>query len=1111
MKYRLRLILLFIFISTVSYAQNIQVNGTIISGEDNEPVIGASVTVKGNTSVGTITDLDGHFTLNVPQGSKTLIISYIGMKTQEVPVKEKVDVVLSPDAQVLGEVVVTGIGKVDKRLFTGASDKLIAADTKIDGMADISRALEGRSAGVSVQNVSGTFGTAPKIRIRGATSIFGSSKPLWVVDGVVVENITDVSADDLSSGDAVTLVSSAIAGLNSEDIESFQILKDGSATSIYGARAMAGVIVITTKKGRSGTSSINYTGEYTYRQKPSYNEFNVMNSQDQMSVYREMADKGWLNFSEAYTAMSRGVYGKMYQLINTYDEKTDQFGLVNMQEIQNAYLREAEMRNTNWFDQLFQSNIMHNHAVSVSSGTEKASYYASMSALFDPGWSLQSKVNRYTGNFNVNYNILKNLSVNLISMGSYRKQEAPGTLGQTTDVYFGEVKREFDINPYSYALNSARALDPNTFYTVNYAPFNIIHELNNNYMNLNVVDLKFQGEIKWKISNSLEIAGLVAYNHKSTSQEHNITDDSNQAMAYRAMDDATVIDNNSYLYSNPDTPYALPISILPNGGIYQRTDYQMQAFDARATLTWAESFNDTHIVNFFGGSEMNTTNREQTWFNGWGMQYAMGKIPFFEFEYFKKLKETGSDYYSLDESRGRMVAFFGSATYGFDQRYFVNFTGRYEGTNQMGKSRQSRWLPTWNVGLGWNVHEEAFFQPLVEVFSHFKLKGSYSLTGSPVPGFVSNSSVIIGSYIPYRPFTNIQESGLEIRDLENQELTYEKKHELNIGAELGFWQNRISVGVDWFTRNNYDLIGLVNTQGIGGIITKYANAADMKGGGIELSLTTKNIETKNFGWTTNLNFSKNHTEITRLDNLVRVIDLVTGVGVPLEGYPQRALFSIQFKGLDKDGVPTFLREDGTISSFNDPGFDFQNRSNLEDYLKYEGPTDPTITGGFGNIFHYKNLRLNIFLTYAFGNVVRLDPIFRSRYTDLTSMTREFKNRWVIPGDEERTNVPVILSRRQVLADNKISQTYNAYNYSDVRVAKGDFIRLKEVSLTYDFPKSLLSASEGINALSLKLQATNLLLLYADKKLNGQDPEFFRSGGVAVPVPKQFTLTLRASF
>src|SRR3712207_5218393 len=196
-------------------------------------------------------------------------------------------------------------------------------------MADISRGLEGRSAGVSIQNISGTFGTAPKIRVRGATSIFGNSKPLWVVDGVIQDNIVDIGADDLSSGDAVTLISSAIAGLNPDDIESFQILKDGSATSIYGAKAMAGVIVITTKKGKAGSSSFSYTGEYTYRLKPTYGTFNIMNSQDQMGIYQELQQKGWLNYSTVYRASDSGEYGRMYRLTHSYNPKTGQFGLAN--------------------------------------------------------------------------------------------------------------------------------------------------------------------------------------------------------------------------------------------------------------------------------------------------------------------------------------------------------------------------------------------------------------------------------------------------------------------------------------------------------------------------------------------------------------------------------------------------------------------------------------------------------------------------------------------------------------------------------------------------------------------------------------------------------------
>lgn len=299
-----------------------------------------------------------------------------------------------------------------------------------------------------------------------------------------------------------------------------------------------------------------------------------MNSQEQMGVYKEMQKKGWLNFAETYRAADSGVYGKMYQLMNTYDPVTGQFALMNIAKTQREYLKSAEMRNTDWFDELFRTNIMHNHSVSLSSGTEKASFYASLSALVDPGWTQQSSVNRYTANLNATFNISKTLSINLISSASYRKQRAPGTLSQSIDPVYGEVRRDFDINPYSYALNTSRTLSPDEFYTRNYSPFNIMYELDNNYMNLHVVDMKFQSELKWKPIQGLELSALGAVKYQTTSQEHFITDNSNQAQAYRAMGDATIRDKNPFLYTNPDDPYALPISILPQGGIYQKTDYK---------------------------------------------------------------------------------------------------------------------------------------------------------------------------------------------------------------------------------------------------------------------------------------------------------------------------------------------------------------------------------------------------------------------------------------------------------------------------------------------------------------------------------------------------------
>ena len=1101
MKKKLTMLMAALFLSVgMAMAQTV-VSGTVVADDGDEPVTGAVIRLKGQKAALAVTDIDGNFSFTTSHANGTFEVSSVGYETATMKAGQNLKIRLKGDSQTIGEVVVTGMQKMDKRLFTGATTKVDAEKAKLDGVADISRSLEGRAAGVSVQNVSGTFGTAPKIRVRGATSIYGSSRPLWVVDGVIMEDVTEVDADALSSGDAETLISSAIAGLNADDIESFQILKDGSATSIYGARAMSGVIVVTTKKGRAGQSRITYTGEFTMRLRPSYSQFNIMNSQDQMAIYKEMEANGLISFGRTYRYSSSGVYGKMYHLMNEYDATSGQFGLPNTPEAQAAYLREAEMRNTNWFEELFSNSISMNHSISMATGSDKSQYYTSFSLMDDPGWTEQSKVRRYTMNVNANYNISKKVSLNLIGNGSYRQQRAPGTIGQSVNVVTGDVSRDFDINPYSYALNTSRTLDPNETYTRNYSPFNIHHELANNYMDLDVVDMRFQAELKYKPITKVELALLASYKYSTTTQAHQVTEYSNQAMAYRAMDDATIRDANRWLYTDPDVPNSLPFSVLPVGGFYRETKYKMNSWDFRATASYNDVYNNDHILNLFGGMEVSNTDRNRTFFTGVGHQYDYGNTSRFDYHYFKQSSEENTRYYYLTNSYGRDVAFFGTATYSWKGRYTLNGTIRYEGSNRLGKARKSRWLPTWNVSAAWNVHEEAWFDKTFKnALSHATLKASYSLTGDKPA--VTNAQMRIGAFNPWRPYSSDLETGLSVTDWPNPDLTYEKKHEFNIGVDLGFLNNRINVAFDWYTRNNYDLIGPRRTNGTKGTITEYANVASMKSHGEELTISTKNILTESFKWNTDFIFSHTKTKVTSLDSRSRIIDLITGSGFTMEGYPYRSLFSMDFQGLNNKGLPTFINEEGetTVS-------DIWFQSNTIDYLVYEGPTDPTINGSLGNTFTYKNWSLNIFMTYAFGNKVRLDPAFYSSYSDLSAMPKEFKNRWVVAGDEQFTNIPGLTDLRLLQQDSYISYAFNAYNRSNVRTAKGDFIRMKEISLGYEFPKPWARAL-GLSNLSAKLQATNLFLIYSDKKLNGQDPEFFNSGGVAVPMPRQFTFTLR---
>ncbi len=1109
--------MLFLYIG-VAIAQT-RVSGIVISAEDSEPLIGAIVTVEGSKTR-TVTDIDGKFTISVPNTNSVLVFSMVGMHSKKLKAKNGMRVTLESQDKQMQEVVVTGIQQTDKRLFTGAATKVDAEKVKLSGMADVSRSLEGRVAGVQVTNVSGTFGASPKIRVRGATSIYGNSKPLWVVDGVIYEDNVDVSADDLASGDAKTLISSAVAGLNSDDIESFTILKDGSATSIYGARAMGGVIVVTTKRGSKGRASVGYTGEFTTRLKPSYNNYNIMNSQEMMGVYKEMSDKGWLQLDNMVNAQNTGIYGYMFQQLREYDPATGQFGLLNTEAARNAYLQAAEFRNTDWFDLLFTNKVQQNHSVSISGGTEKSQNYFSMSLLSDPGQFVnRSSVQRYTFNGNTSYDILKNLTVKLAAQGSYRKQEAPGSLNQTTDVVTGEVKRDFDINPFSFAMNTSRCLDPNISYTRFYTGFNIFDELEYNYNDIQVTELMFRGELEYKPIRSVRISGLISSRLSHTRRQHNVMDDANQANAYRAGTDAqddnsTVRDANSLLYTDPDNELALPESILPSGGIKYQYDDNMRSNNFRLVANYNNVFKELHTLNALAGTEYSSVRRTSTNWTGWGYQYNNGGITYTPYLWLKQMNEENTEYFGESYTLTNTLAYYGQVNYNYDQRYTLNGTIRYEGTNRLGKSRQSRWLPTWNVSAAYDIFNEKFMEGTKKWLSQLKFRGSYSLTADTGPSWVTNANAIFMTKNSWRPFTSAAETQIYISDLGNSELTYEKKHEWNFGVDISFIKDRISLTFDVYGRNNYDLIGRTFTQGAGGQIDKYANVADMKSHGVEVGLSTVNLNKSGFRWTSDFIFSDAKNKITSLEVASRAVDLVTGLGYAIEGYPVRSIFSYRFAGLNSEGLPMVYNESGvkTVGDVN-----FQETENLKDFLVYEGPSDPTYYGSFNNTLSYTGkwgrINLDLFITYAGGNVVRLDPVFSYAYSDLSALPREFKNRWVIAGDEFVTTIPTIASRNQVdrYGSTTLRTAYNAYNYSTERIANGDFIRLKEVAVTYELPKRWLDKTKVFSRASVKVAATNLCLLYADKKLNGQDPEFINSGGVATPISKQFTATVRLGF
>ncbi len=616
-----------------------------------------------------------------------------------------------------------------------------------------------------------------------------------------------------------------------------------------------------------------------------------------------------------------------------------------------------------------------------------------------------------------------------------------------------------------------------------------------------MADIRLQGELGYKFSKNLEFNSIAAVRFVKTTREHKIREQSNMPMAYKANYDNVTNSRNRFLYNDPDSPDADKVVVLPQGGFYNRTEDQLLNYNIRNTLNWKGNINSQNSLQVLVGQEIKSTDRQNAWNNGFGYQYDKGGIPFTDYRIIKQMLEGNFNYFGMQEYYDRNVSVFSNAIYSFDDKYIFNGTFRYDGSNRMGQSRKARWLPTWTLSGAWNINEEKFMERFQKL-DYFKLRASYGLTASI--GSATNSSVVLENTSTRRPVFSDIESQIVISNLENSELTWEKQYELNTGIDMSWLKGKFSLTLDVYERSGFDLISSIRTSGIGGQSVKIANYADMKSHGVEVTLGTKLLNTSNWTYQTNLTFGYNTNKIVNLKNTPRIIDLIRSEGGPKEGATVRGLYSIPFLGLNpENGMPLFVNEDGKSAS----GVYVQSLNTS--YLKYEGSIDPLVTGGFNNTLRFKNLSLNVFFSYQAGNKIRLDAAYKTRYTDLDAMPNEFFDRWTLPGDEKSTNVPSIL---YMLDAGGLSGVYpySNYNYTNVRVADGSFVRLKTASLQYNVVAPWLK-SVGAKNLSFGLVATNVWLIYADPLLKGQDPEFFQSGGVAMPMPRQFTLTAKLGF
>ena len=921
--------------------------------------------------------------------------------------------------------------------------------------------------------------TTTVVSMRQATSVKSVYYPLWVIDGVIYKEDKNFNVADLASPEAKRLIAAALPGLSESDIQSFQVINDASATALYGQRALGGVISVRTSKAGQGTNSFTYQAELTYRAIPSYREFNILNSQDQMAVFNEMANGKSLDNEAVFIASRYGVYGYLYNSIYNYNDLTGEYGVLNTDAGRAAYLRAAELRNTNWFKELFQHSIRHQHTLTFSTGTQKANYYASLNANLDPGWNKYENSQTYSFNFNADFRPFKGWSFGIRSTASYGK------------VHYGG-----DWRPGSYAPTASRTLDPNAFYASEYTPFNIKHELQHNTRDYKTANLSLQATINWQPITQLRLSALGALRYRD---QYGVTDrdeHSNAAEVYRNISKSIIRSYSDYLYKPLDDPTALPQIVMPYGGIRNSQNLIDERYDGQLKAHYNDTFgrNGEHNLSAVAGLEVFEERHLNEWFDAYGVNYNLGYLTTYSPLLFTNIRNKSKQYYYIHPTLDRGVSLVGNVDYTLLGRYRVNASYRREGTNQFGRARTIRYIPTWNVGGNWSIDQEAFF-PKLKPLSSLSMSLSYGMSGT-IP-YVHNALPRLKTLLPFFGDANLIEPGVYIDEPANYDLTYEKMYELNWGLNFGLFDERISAGITLFNRQGRDLIDQVFPQGTGGFVDfLYGNVAQMSAKGIELSLTTQNIRTRDFSWSTSITYSRNTNKVTRLNTSPSVKNLTDEKGAARQGYPLNSLFSIPFYKLDENGHPRFFLPDGAdvlpdgrhITSPKMGGQVSWTASKPEeiDYLVYSGTRTPTDQGGVNNSFSFKNFRLGVYVYYSFGGVKRLPEQFATKYNDYQVMGKEFNRRWLRAGDEERTNVPVIATDAHRQANPYLSNAYTNYNKSDVRVAKTDYIQLRDISLSYTVPKAFVDRLR-LSSLALKFQASNVALLYADKKLNGALP------------------------
>lgn len=1083
-------VLLLLWSGIVSAQSMKTVTGTVLE-EDGQPALGVTVMIKG-TTIGMVTDHNGTFSLRVPdKQGQILVFSCIGKVTQEHPLnRDNYRITLLDDSEeLIGAVVNTGYQKLDRRMSASAISSIAGEDVLQNNAISVDNMLQGKIPGLMVLGSSSTPGAATKIRIRGTSTISGNREPLWVVDGVILDDPVSLSTEELNDLDNVNLIGNAISGLNPIDIESIDVLKDASATAIYGVRAANGVIVVTTKKGRTGTPRVNYAGSVTITERPGYNRLQRMNSQERVDVSREIEQKG---LTYRFVPARVGYEGLLYDL---YDKNIDY-------DTFREKVADMEVLNTDWFDAIYRTSVSQRHNVSISGGTNTLNYYVS-------------------GSFNKENANVKGTGVTSYNVMAKTQARFRDNLVGTFQVRANTSAKDYlhsSISPYGYAYNTSRAIPlynedgSLAFYNKsmgnqNPLTYNVLHEIAHSGQTINNDGANFNANLEWTVITGLRLTGTLAMNIANTTQKSWFDEQTYAAASMRMLPLGV-----EFPTDDPTEPFRASQCRLPYGGELRSADSRNFGYTARFQTDYNKLFNGRHNMTLAAGTEARSTRYTGISTVQWGYLPDRGEkfvqINPAEWPAYGQMVLESPDV--VTNRLSNYLSFYAIASYAYRSRYIINANVRADGSNKFGQDKSTRFLPIWSVSARWNIMNEPFFKDVMWM-NELALRTSYGIQGNVSDDQTPNMIIKMGGLDPF--------SGdyiSTISKLPNRFLKWEKTNSFDVALDFSFLDNRLGGTVEYYYKTGHDQIVSTPVSPTTGSSTMSLNVGDIMNKGYEFILNAVPVRTKDFRWSVSLNSARNINRVTRggAQNGYTWEDYVNGRAV-LKGYALNSFFAYKYAGLNEQGLPTFKDteegEDTTFEQMMDQVFDLA------------GNRVPLMQGGFSSNFSWKGLTLGLFFSYQLGAKGRLNYLYSNSGQYLPNpeqnMSSEFVDRWRQPGDEQTTDIPALStnnmsftslfgSRRQYkIADNG----WQMYNQSDLRVVRTDFLRLRSAYLRYNLPQDFCKKLR-VQYANIRFEAYNLFLL-ASKDLKGQDPEQIGLGsfGATTPPVSSFSLSLDLTF